>query len=210
MGMGTELPLFFASTTRAPHLFLLLPLIFHSFNNYQLSPTVCRHCDKHGYTCSILSLPHLFPFLSFLLHASQSLSFHQLLASPTSSFMLLFQLELRGRGPTPISSPGAGGWVEPLGGDRAQGALRAQSEQQCGLQTKQMHPTPPPPIRFKHTHRIPLPHHKPEKRQKYTTPSKVRISDLTISLVGSLNSAGILVRVQPENRKHRILTTKGI
>lgn len=142
--MGTELPLFFASTTRAPHLFLLLPLIFHSFNNYQLSPTVCRHCDKHGYTCSILSLPHLFPFLSFLLHASQSLSFHQLLASPTSSFMLLFQLELRGRGPTPISSPGAGGWVEPLGGDRAQGALRAQSEQQCGLQTKQMHPTPPP------------------------------------------------------------------
>lgn len=73
MGMGTELPLFFASTTRAPHLFLLLLLIFHSFNKYQLSPTTCRHCDKQGYTCSILSLPHLFPFLSFLLHASQSL-----------------------------------------------------------------------------------------------------------------------------------------
>ena len=35
--------LFFASATHAPHLLLLLPLIFHSFDKYHLSPTMCRH-----------------------------------------------------------------------------------------------------------------------------------------------------------------------
>lgn len=97
--------LFFASTTHAPHLLLLLPLIFHSFNKYHLSPTMCRHTINMD-TPVPFSLFPIFS-LSFPPFMPHNLSF---LASPTSSFMLLFQLEFRSESLTPIFSPGAGGW----------------------------------------------------------------------------------------------------
>lgn len=132
--------LFFASATHAPHLLLLLPLIFHSFDKYHLSPTMCRHTINMDTPVPF----SLFPIFSlsfppfFMPH---NLSF---LACLTSSFMLLFQLEFRSES---LGAPGTGGWqsggcMDFLEGDCAQGALGAQSEHHCGLETKKW--TQPP------------------------------------------------------------------
>ena len=163
---------------------------------------MCRHCDKHGYTCSILSLPHLFPFLSFLLHASQSLfpfTSSLLPRHPPLCYFPNWNSGAEAQPPSPPQGQGAGWnhWMETV--HRGPSELKVSSNvvwrpNKC-IQ-------PPHPSGLNITHHTPLPHHKPEKRQIYTNPSKVCISDLTISLVGSLNSAGILVRVQPKNRKH--------
>ena len=95
---------FFASTAQALHLFLLLPLIFHSFDKYHLSPTMCRCMIKMD-TPVLFSSPS-FPFLSSLLHASQSL----FPCFPDILFHAIFQLEFRSESLTPIFLPGAGGW----------------------------------------------------------------------------------------------------
>ena len=54
---------FFASTAQALHLFLLLPLIFHSFDKYHLSPTMCRCMIKMDTPVLFSSPSFPFPFL---------------------------------------------------------------------------------------------------------------------------------------------------
>lgn len=119
--------------------------IFHSFNKYHLSPTMCRHAINMDTPVPFSLFPIFslsFPPFSILLNLS-------FLASPTS-LSCYFSSWNSGVKLLPIFSPGAGAGRQGAGSQgaaqiswrRLQGAVRAQSEHYCGLETKKC-PQPP-------------------------------------------------------------------